>query len=259
MQMNYDKWLCIGTDKRLSTCSEMLAERGYESYHIATDDVTEQLVERIKELSPQHIVFPVLQLKGTLSPTLLTQGTQLYTGVVSDDWLAPFKETGFTVHSYLKDEQFIWQNARLTAEGFVHDYYARVKRQLAGTHFYVAGFGKVGKMTAHVLASLGASVTVIARSATQLGEAAALGYRVKPLTNDCIPNEGNFINTIPAQWFSVSENSKLFIYDLASAPGCLKKNLAPEYYTVLLGLPGKHFPVDAAAALADALERMYRR
>ena len=71
--------------------------------------------------------------------------------------------------------------------------------------------------------------------------------------------EGILINTIPAKWLAATENPSLHIYDLASAPGCLKAQLSSEYYTVLLGLPGKHFPVDAAVALADALERMYRR
>ena len=48
----------------------------------------------------------------------------------------------------------------------------------------MAGFGKVGKMTAHVLAALGADVTVVARSITQLSEAAALGYETEQLTAD---------------------------------------------------------------------------
>ena len=48
-----------------------------------------------------------------------------------------------------------------------------------GTHFYVAGFGKVGKATAHALASLGADVTVVARSDAQLGEACYHGYKTE--------------------------------------------------------------------------------
>ncbi len=257
--MRDDKWLFIGTDKRLSTCSEMLSERGYECYHFGTDQYTEQLGARIAELSPRHIVFPILQMKGTIPSDLLKKGTRLYTGVASDEWLTSFKDAGIQIHSYLKDEQFIWQNARLTAEAFVHDYYTRMKRQLAGNHFHVAGFGRVGKLTAQVLASLGAYVTVLARSHTQLSEAAALGYKIERLRDDFDMREGNLINTIPAKWLSVAENSELHVFDLASAPGCLKEPLSSEYYTVLLGLPGKHFPVDAAAVLADALEGMYRQ
>ena len=198
-------------------------------------------------------------MKDSIPPSLLEEGTELYTGIASEEWLKPFKEAGLHIHSYLKEEQFIWQNAKLTAEGFIHEYYARTKRCISGTHFSVAGFGKVGKATAHALASLGAIVTVVARSDDQLGEAAYHGYKTERLTDDWAIKEGILINTIPAKWLAVLRDPSLHIYDLASAPGCLKAQLSSEYYTVLLGLPGKHFPVDAAVALADALERMYRR
>jgi dipicolinate synthase subunit A len=64
------------------------------------------------------------------------------------------------------------------------------------------------------------------------------------------------VNSIPSQWLTVEKELEFPIFDLASSPGCLKNPLSSEYYTILLGLPGKHFPVDAATALADALERM---
>lgn len=254
-----DNWLVIGADPRLATCCAMLSERGYTCHHVATNQYTEELGECIARLSPKHIVFPILQLSGTIPPTLLAQGTQLYTGVASAEWLQPFKDTGVDIHSYVKDESFIWQNARLTAEAFVHEYYAHVKRQIAGNHFHVTGFGKVGKMTAHVLAALGARVTVVARSITQLSEAAALGYHTEQLTADFDMAAGNLINTIPAKWLTARGNPELHIFDLASAPGCLKEPLSPEYYTVLLGLPGKHFPIDAAAVLTDTVEGMSRK
>ncbi|MFJ7933191.1 hypothetical protein [Sporosarcina sp. NPDC096371] len=254
--MKDNKWLMIGTDQRLATCCDILTAKGYRCQHIATNDYSEQLGEVIAEWSPKYIIFPIQQMKGTIPPTLLAKGTELYTGVASAEWLKPFKDAGLQVRSYVKDESFIWHNALLTAEAFVHEYYARVKRQLLGNHFHVAGFGKVGKMTAHVLASLGSEVTVVARSITQLSEATALGYKTEQLTADFDMTEGNLVNTIPAKWLAVNGNPHLHVFDLASAPGCLKEPLSPEYYTVLLGLPGKHFPIDAAIVLANAVEGM---
>lgn len=257
--MNDDNWLVIGADPRLASCCAMLEERGYNCHHIATNQYTEQLGEHIMRLSPKYVIFPILQLAGKLPPTIFAEGTQLYTGVTSEGWRKPFEDAGLQLHSYVKDESFIWKNARLTAEAFVHEYYARVKRQIAGTHFKVAGFGKVGKMTAHVLTALGAHVTIVARSITQLSEAVALGYGTEPLTADFELVAGNLVNTIPAQWLAVNANPQLHIFDLASAPGCLKEPLSSEYYTVLLGLPGKHFPIDAAAILTDTVEGMSRK
>lgn len=259
LSMKDNNWLFIGTDSRLGACSEIMFERGFATRHIGTDHYSDELAEGIVEYSPRQIVFPILQMKNTIPPLLLDEGTELYTGVASEQWLKPLKEAGLSLHYYLQEEQFIWQNAKLTAEGFIHEYYARTKRCISGTHFSIAGFGKVGKATAHALASLGAVVTVVARSDDQLGEACYHGYKTERLTDDWAMEEGILINTIPSKWLAATQNLSLHIYDLASAPGCLKAQLSSEYYTVLLGLPGKHFPVDAAFALADALERMYRR
>jgi dipicolinate synthase subunit A len=257
--MKGNKWLFLGTDARLAACSEIMAQRGFDTYHIGTDHYTDDLGNRIAEYSPRQIVFPILQMKGSIPFELMEKETQLYTGITSEEWQRPLKEAGLLHNPYLKEEQFIWQNAKLTAEGFIHEFYSRTRRSVFKTHFYVAGFGKVGKAVTHALASLGANVTVIARSDAQLGEASFHGYKTERLTDEWGIKDGNLVNTIPAKWLSVSESPGLHIFDLASEPGCLKEQLSSEYYTVLLGLPGKHFPVDAAAALANALERMYRR
>lgn len=236
-----------------------MAERGFDCSHIGVNSYTEKLENKITDFAPGHIVFPILQMEGSLPVNLLKDGTRLYTGVASDEWLTPFKEGKFIIHQYLQDELFIWQNARLTAEAFVMEYYSRMENPFTGRRFYVAGFGRVGKMIVHVLSSLGAFVTVLARSDTQLGEAAALGHNFEQLTDKFELKDGCLVNTIPAQWLTVQADTKLPIFDLASAPGCLTASIMPEYYTILPGLPGKHFPIDAATALADVLERMYRR
>lgn len=258
--MTNEKWLFVGTDERIAACSDILKRNGCDSTHFRTDRYTETLGDLLLELKPAHIVLPILQMEGPPIPARrLAKGTRLYTGVASEQWTLPLKEAGHWVQSYLNEEQFIWENARLTAEAFVHEYYRRTKRSIAGKHFYVAGFGRVGKITAHVLASLGAKITIIARSDAQLGEAATLCYDTMILSDSFQVDHGELVNTIPVQWLSPSLDSHLHIFDLASAPGCLVKSPAPEYYTVLLGLPGKHFPEDAAKALAGALGRMYRK
>ncbi|CAM3073674.1 hypothetical protein FITA111629_02050 [Filibacter tadaridae] len=259
MNLIDEKWLFIGADKRIAACSKILEKRGYETYHLETNQYTEELGNRIVELAPHHIVFPVLQMDGMIPCEFIREDAQLYVGRTTDEWLEPFKQADFKIHTYLKDDPFIWVNARLTAEAFVHEYYSREKRSIAGNQFLVAGFGKVGKMTAYVLSQLGSEVTILARSNTQLGEADALGYDILELRNDFDLMEGNLVNTIPAPWLTLKKDAQINVFDLASAPGCLTEGNSSEYYTVLLGLPGKHFPIDAATALADVLERMYRR
>jgi len=256
--MTKDKWLFIGTDSRMSASSEIMSEIGYNCRVLKTDSVTDELKEVLSNFSPDNIVFPILQMKGEFPLELIRDDTQLYVGVASDNWLNPFRQKNFDVHHYLRDELFIWENALLTAEAFIAVYYSRTTRTIAGKHFYVAGYGRVGKMVADVLSSLGGYITIIVRADAQHGEAKARGFEVVQSVAN-YKRDSCLINTIPSKWLSITDNANLLIFDLASAPGCLTDVSMPEYYTLLPGLPGKYFPLDAATALADALRRIHRR
>ena len=232
---------------------------GYDSLIVQTNRYSIELTEALVEFKPKHLVFPILEMEGTIPVDLLAKDTSLYTGVVSKDWLQPFSDAGLTINSYLKEEIFIWENARLTAEAFINVFYTQTGRTILNNHFQVAGYGRIGKMVADTLRSLGGNVTVIARSDAQLGEAAARGFEVIRLADTVNMTDSYLVNTIPAKWLKTGESLPLFIFDLASAPGCLIDDQVPEYYTILPGLPGKHFPIDAAISLQGALERIYRR
>ncbi|MEZ7171449.1 hypothetical protein [Sporosarcina sp. OR05] len=259
MKKTDEKWLFIGTDQRMLACSRLMEEWGNNTFHYDGNEYSEELASIVDHYSPTHVVFPILQMSHSIPVEKLKPHMKLFTGVASKDWLLPYEVAGNPVHSYLHEVEYVWENARLTAEGFLLEYYASTKRLVFGEEFTIAGFGKVAKATADVLSKLGASVTILARSADQIGEASALGYQTERLETDTLTMDGTLINTIPAKWLRVKENDQFRIFDLASAPGCLKANSPDEYYTIHLGLPGKHFPVDAAKALAAALLRMNSR
>lgn len=248
------KWLFIGTDQRLLLGSEMFKERGCDVRYFPANEWNEELRELLEQWKPNHIVFPILQMDGQIPLEYLQPDVRLYTGVATEEWKSLYKE--LFCKSYLHDQQFVWRNAVLTAEAFIREFYASTAQSIANKHFYVTGFGKVAKATAQVLSGLAATVTIAARSPEQLGEAAALGYQTMPLNEGVQFREGFIVNTIPAQWLHPAQSNQLRIFDLASKPGCLKQPLSSEYYTLHLGLPGKHFPADAADALVEALLRM---
>lgn len=232
---------------------------GYDCHIVLTDCYSAELKQALVNFKPNHIVFPILEMDGTLPVGLLAKDINLYTGVASDAWLKSFSDAGLTINSYLREEIFVWENARLTAEAFINVFYSQTGRTILNNDFQVAGYGRIGKMVADTLRSLGGNVTVIARSDAQLGEAAARGFRVARLKDTVNLANCYLVNTIPAKWLKVEKDLPFFIFDLASAPGCLIDARVPEYYTILPGLPGKHFPIDAATSLQGALERIYRR
>lgn len=257
--MNNEKWLFIGTDKRLSVCCGLMEQKGYISRYINTNAYTDELESVLIEYKPDHIVFPILEMTGSIPLELIRKTTKLYTGVVSDEWKKPYADAHFSIDSYLQDEIFIWENARITAEAFISVFYNEFGQTIDRKQFYVAGYGRVGKMVADALSSLGGNVTVIARSDAQLGEAEMRGFSAEQFSNHLKMSEAFLVNTIPAQWFTKQFEIPDFIFDLASAPGCLRETSTNEYYRLLPGLPGKYFPVDAAISLSGALERIHRR
>lgn len=256
--MTKETWLFIGTDQRLSECNRLMTDRGYECRSIKTNTYTQELEIVLSEFVPKNIVFPILEMDGSIPLELIGLGTSLYTGVASDDWVELYKAADIKVESYLREELFIWENARITAEAFILAYYAELGLTVAKKRFHVAGYGRVGKMVADTLASLGGDVTIVARSVAQQSEAEMRGFKVVPLLDNLKIEDSFLVNTIPTPWFSIQKILPLFIFDLASAPGCLMQGSALEYYRLLPGLPGKYFPVDAAISLADALERIHQ-
>ncbi|WP_025784998.1 hypothetical protein [Sporosarcina sp. D27] len=256
--MSEARWLLIGSDRRIEECARLFKEKGLDVTAHLNDEVSDKLTDKICETHPTHIVLPIQGAKGLLDSKLFPKGTVFFTGIIPEIQKAELESAGHFVASYLDDERFVWNNARLTAEGFVKDFYLETNTPIASTHFQIAGFGRVGRMLAHVLSAAGAKLTIFARSEAQLGEAEALGFEVENLSPDVEFKPGYLINTIPARWLTLVSEDPLRVFDLASKPGCLKPGMSSAYYTLHLGLPGKHFPQRAASYLADTILRMCR-
>ncbi|ARK25815.1 hypothetical protein SporoP37_14855 [Sporosarcina sp. P37] len=250
------KWLVAGTDQRLKLANDLLLAAGLTSQYIAADSFDDQLKQMLIDERPDHLLLPLLPMEPCIPAEYLKEGCSVYTGQSSAQWRQELSKKGIRHINYLQDEQFIWKNAQLTAEAFVHVFYEQTKRQIAGKQFYIAGFGRVGKAIAHTLHQMQAKVIIAARSDEQLAEAHMLGYGTQRLTERTEFSRGYLVNTIPAQWLRADQTGTVHVFDVSSAPGCLKHGEFSEYYTIHLKLPGKHFPEDAAAVLAEAVLRM---
>ena len=124
-----DQWLFIGTDKRLELCEKLMREEGRNCRYVKTDLYSLELENVLKAFQPTHIVFPILQMKDMMPSTFLQADVKLYTGIASKEWLAPLEEKGLAIQSYLKEELYVWENAEITAEAFLKEFY-KVKHDL---------------------------------------------------------------------------------------------------------------------------------
>ena len=165
-----------------------------------------------------------------------------------------------------RDEGFLAANADLTAEGAIARAMQRPGRALLNATVLVAGFGRIAQALTVRLCALGAFVIVCARSEAQMRRAHAMGAHPVPLSalNSAAAQAEVVFNTVPARVFSVEAltaiSSESLYIELASEPyGADLTHAARMGVTVALesGLPGRYAPLDAGAALFDALQRAW--
>ncbi len=157
-------------------------------------------------------------------------------------------------------------NAIPTAEGAIQ--YAMVNSEITlhGSKCIVLGFGRCGKVLAHLLKGIGADLSVEARSAVDLAYIESYGYNPIPL-NELTDNIGEYdfiFNTIP---FLILDERKLkkikkdcLVIELASKPGGIDFKAAKKLGIKVIdgqSLPGKVAPETAAKIIFDTILNAY--
>ncbi|WP_339288832.1 dipicolinate synthase subunit A [Ureibacillus sp. FSL K6-0786] len=256
--MTNEKWLVIGTDERLKILAKMLSNPERTVYYKSKTNWDHELNHLSLSIQPDYVVLPIQPLKVEVPAVLGITNATIFSGKTNEEWKEILNEN--QIYYYLEDEEFIWQNALLTAEAFVATFY-NTKHAISGKRFIITGFGRVAKTLGHLLRCIGAEVVIAVRSDVQLNEAKAFRFESVYLADVGEIEADYFINTIPARWLdaSVKEKINMPIYDLASYPGCLKDDVERDHYELLPALPGKYFPHDAAKILYNSIVGQLRR
>lgn len=172
---------------------------------------------------------------------------------------------GLDIQDYLEREELAVANAVPTAEGAVQIALEEMGVTLHRAQVLVLGFGRVGKLTAHRLAALGARVTVAARKYVDLAWAEAYGYRAQRIQelSGYLCGYDLVVNTVPSRVLVRELLEELspgcLVLDLASKPGGVDFEGASELGVRAiwaLSLPGRVAPVSAGAALRDTIYNM---
>ena len=151
----------------------------------------------------------------------------------------------------LKDEIYLAENARLTAECALRILDSKLPTTICGCPILVIGWGRIGKCLAQLLGRMGARVVVAARKPADLGMLAALGYDAVALSRvtKVLPRMRVIVNTAPAPVLGDAELALLPVgalkLDLASVRG-----LAGEDVLWARGLPGKMVPEASGRLIA---------
>lgn len=172
------------------------------------------------------------------------------------------RRRGWYLLRILEEEQFLAENARITAEGALHLVMGADGDDAHGKKCLVIGYGRIGKSLTAMLRALGASVTVAARSAKARAEA---GDAIAIEDMDALLPAFDFIiNTAPAVLLT-ERNLPLVradaqIIDLASPPYGVDFDVAEQLgrrARLESSLPARYAPRAAARAVVDFLDRRW--
>jgi len=192
----------------------------------------------------------------------LWPGQLLCAGKLSEESCRAALREKLHVADIMRRPDFVTGNAALTAEGAIGLMMQESERALRGSRALVLGFGRIGKLLSLGLLSLGAAVSVAARSGTDRALAAALGCEALQFGQlEGLIGDFDFIaNTVPAPVLSEAAlccaQPQALLLELASPPGGFDRRLAQNIGLHALaapGLPGRYAPYSAALLLREAV------
>ena len=223
-------------------------------------------------LLPLPLSRDQLQITGTDVPfsmffACLKEETTIFCGLPDNIISNQIQKHNCTVIDYAKDEIFMIRNALPTAEGAVGIAMSALRRTISGSQTLVVGYGRIGKLLADLLHSMGATVTVAARKETDLALARLHGCQT------CLIHEdGDYstlslshpyhviLNTVPVRLIDEKLLRTLkpdtVLIDLASAPGGIDYDAANRIglkTIIALSLPGQVTPITAGEIIGDLI------
>ncbi len=189
-------------------------------------------------------------------------GKTVFAGRPGSDFCALCNERHTVVTDYSEREDFAVFNAVPTAEGAIEILMRETGGTVFGAKVLILGFGRIGKVLADRMRSLGACVTVTARSAKDLAYAEVFGFPalLTKRSNDALFSADIVVNTIPTRILTIEDlitiPKNCILLDLASAPHGFDPSAAEMlglHAIIAPGLPGKIAPVSAAEIIGRSI------
>lgn len=283
MKQELNIWV-VGGDLRQGKLAELLAEDGHTVHTYGLEELPEGSrfaapdLHRIARADCVVLPLPAMGEEGCLNTPLsrrplplgevldlLHPDQTLCAGRVTPELTREAERRGLTLRDYFAREELAVANAVPTAEGAIQIAMEELPITLYGARVLVIGFGRVGKLTAHRLAGLGARVTVSARTYRDLAWIEAYGYGAERTDQleGWLCGYDLVINTVPARILTRSLLEDLtpgcLVIDLASKPGGVDFGAAADLGVKAvwaLSLPGKVAPVSSGRILRDTIYHM---
>lgn len=240
----------VGTTDACAYAGNYLEQAGFSLTDHPTPEVTHLLLD-----VPSFASDGSLRGGGSL-PTILERlppGITLIGGSLKHPALF-----GYPVLDLLQDEHYLAQNAAITAQCALRVAYPLLPAVFSETPALIIGWGRIGKCLTKLLAGMGCSVTVAARTSKDRAIVSALGWQSVDISDipGILPSIGILFNTAPAPVLGADILNKCrncIKIDLASSPG-----LSGNDVVFARGLPGQYAPESSGRLIAETIQRHLR-
>ncbi len=280
--MKDNTFLILGGDNRSLYLGEYLENQGFKVCYYAFNhtECYDSLEEAMNSSDVIILPLPFTKDRFTLNTplfddkilisdilALLSHKKTVFGGQLPKSFCEELDSKNcFYCDYFLLDELAIY-NAVPTAEGVVQVLIEELPITIHGMKCAVLGYGRVGKVLAETLSSLGADVTVFARKQSAFAEVYASSMNSKSF--DSLATETNdydaIINTVPVKVLGGNQLSKLnpecILVEVASAPFGIDFQAAKEraFKVVKAGsLPGKVAPKTAGEIIGRSILPMIK-
>ena len=168
------------------------------------------------------------------------------------------------VYDYSNREEFAVENAVPTSEGAIEIAMHEYDGTINSSQCLVAGYGRIGRVLADMLAGIGARVTVSARSLKDMAFIRSRGFNA--ISSQALCGRYDIIfNTVPHMLFDSYTLAKIasgaLVVDLASSPGGVDFEAAERLGIKVvhaLSLPGKAAPKTSGMIIKNAVYNIIR-
>ena len=231
----------LGRTEACAHASKVLSLQGVPIAHVPGGDVTHLLLD-----VPSFRPDPHPDLSDVL--TALPRNITVIGGNLNHSLLDNHAKTDL-----LQDEDYIAQNAAITAHCALTVAVPLLKTTLADTPTIILGWGRIGKCLARLLKGLGCPVSVAARQERDRSMLRAMGYPAYHPAAVPLQEFQLLFNTVPAPVLCAAQLNgfpKLVKIELASTAG-----LSGEDIHMARGLPGIIAPESSGTLIAQTVLR----
>lgn len=273
-----NNFLIIGGDSRQLYMADYLEKSGKKISVYGLPEKERKCTENLKSAIAQcdAVVFPlpltkdnkypftIVPIKESLDDIIakITDKQLVFAGMADKGFEAKIKKKGVRMFDYFKREDVTVMNTIPTLQGILKVIIDNIDFTLHSSSCAIFGYGRVAKVTADALSSLGADVTICVRKGSDISLAMINGLK------GCLISESYkyadrfdiIINTVPSTVINrrFLENAKpdCLIIDVASAPFGTDFAAANELGINAIqcsSLPGKVAPKTAGKIIADGI------